>query len=101
VDVRRECGFLLDQRDQPLVAVGPGAIVTHSQSGSDFDNSYTMAFRLTACSKVSFALLGLGVVPLTIHWNLSAHHCDGVLWSSLEQSVAPTGLFHYFGLLVS
>ena len=57
--------------------------------------------RLTACSKASFALLGLGVVPLTIHWIFSAHHCDGVLWSSLEQSAAPTGLIHYFGLLVA
>jgi hypothetical protein len=44
VDVRRQCSFLLDQRHQPLLAVGPGAIVTHSQSASDFDNSYTMAF---------------------------------------------------------
>lgn len=42
--------------------------------------------------KVGFALLGLGVVSLTIHWTLSAHHCDGVLWSSPEQSTAPTGL---------
>ena len=42
--------------------------------------------------EVGFALLGLGVVSLTIHWTLSAHHCDGVLWSSPEQSTAPTGL---------
>jgi hypothetical protein len=56
--------------------------------------------RLTVCSKVSFALLGLGVVPLTIHRTFPAHHCDGILWSSLEQSAAPTGLIHYSGLPV-
>lgn len=44
VDVRREFIFLLDQRYRPLVAVEPGAIVTHSQSGPDVDNSYTMTY---------------------------------------------------------
>jgi hypothetical protein len=44
VDVSCGPGFFLHQRNQPLVVVGPGAIVTHSQFGPDFDNLYTMAY---------------------------------------------------------
>jgi hypothetical protein len=59
VYVRRPCGFLLDQRHLPLVFVGPGAIVTHSQSGSGFDNSYTMVFGTWA------GLASLTLLPQT------------------------------------
>ena len=30
--------------NQPPTGIGPGAIVAHSQSGPDFDNTYTMAY---------------------------------------------------------
>jgi hypothetical protein len=30
--------------NQPPTGIGPGAIVQHSQSGPDFDNTYTMAY---------------------------------------------------------
>ena len=30
--------------NQPPTGIGPGAIVHHSQSGPDFDNTYTMAY---------------------------------------------------------
>jgi len=30
--------------NQPPTGIGPGAIVSHSQSGPDFDNTYTMAY---------------------------------------------------------
>ena len=34
--------FSTNAINQPPTGIGPGAIVTHSQSGPDFDNSYTM-----------------------------------------------------------
>lgn len=36
--------FSTNAINQPPTGIGPGAIVTHSQSGPDFDNSYTMAY---------------------------------------------------------
>jgi hypothetical protein len=40
------------------------------------DSLFALA-RLTACNKVSFALLRFGVVSLTIYRTSSARHCDG------------------------
>lgn len=36
--------FSTNAINQPPTGIGPGAIVSHSQSGPDFDNSYTMAY---------------------------------------------------------